>query len=114
MLSAGVRHRGDEFGVHDADEAHDDTAGGEGEQCTERSGVIEPAAGQHDPAEADHRAEADEEDVDRAERLDESVAPILGCRVFVGHESNFLVALIGRGFTWPRKITVLLRAAASL
>lgn len=69
MLTAGVGHRGDEFGVDGADEAHDDAADGEREDRPQGSRPGQPFPGEDDPAEADHRAEADEQGVDGASAL---------------------------------------------
>ncbi len=91
MLAAGVRHRGDEFGVHGADEAHDDAADGEREDRPQGPRPGEPFPGEDHPAEADHRAEADEQGVDGAERLDEAVAPVVRLCLLSAHGVSLIV-----------------------
>lgn len=67
VLTTGERQRGSELCVDQADESHDGTADEEGDDGAARSRVLDPAAGQHDPAEADHGAEAEAEDSEVAE-----------------------------------------------
>ena len=85
MLTAGMRHGCDEFGVHGSDEAHDDAADDEGEDGAHGAGAGQPLTGEHDPAEADHGSEADEERIDRTEGLDEAVVSICCCCLRLTH-----------------------------
>ncbi len=73
VLPARLRHRRDELGVGQADQDHHQAATGEREDRTERPRLLEPAADQHDPPEADHGAEPDGERVRATQHADEPV-----------------------------------------
>ncbi|MNC51624.1 hypothetical protein D3C75_1009230 [compost metagenome] len=63
VLPPGLRHGGRQFGVGQADQHDGETANEEGEDRAQTAGGLDPAAGQDDPAPADHRAERQGQDL---------------------------------------------------
>ena len=66
VFSTGQRHGGDEFGIHDTNKCHDDTATHKREQRSYSAGLFNPPASENNPAEADHGAEAYKQRIEAA------------------------------------------------
>lgn len=62
VLAASEGQGRGQFAVDQAHQGHDGAADEEGQNGATGTGVFDPAAGQDDPAEADHRTKAEEED----------------------------------------------------